>query len=80
MTLKLQTNPKILIGSTIQLTGSAFYFVAVAALGRAPQPILWTFKFCIVLAIALVYLGIHEERAKRKLVELSNGTLFPEAH
>jgi hypothetical protein len=80
MVWKLTTNRKLLVGGTIQLTSSLFYVVAAVILDYIPNPVLWTCKLCILLAIPLVWLGLHEESDKRKVAKLSKGTLFPEAH
>jgi len=69
----------MLVGGTIEVVSSVFYLVSASTAAHVPQPLLWTYKLCTLVAIAFVYLGLHEERAKRRLVELSNGTLFPEA-
>jgi hypothetical protein len=80
MALKLTANRKLLVGGTIQLTSSLFYVVSAMTLDHVPNPVLWTCKFCILLAIPLVWLGLHQEADKRKVAELSKGPLFPEAH
>jgi hypothetical protein len=80
LALKPQANRKILVGATIEVVSSVFCLVSAFTGAHVPQPLLWTYKLCTLVAIAFVYLGLHEERAKRKLIELSRGTLFPEAH